>query len=108
MRTFPPSLSPIARPIATIVGAFNGNSPARARMPSVPNNSILITLTLAAATEFDLHAYRRGMLQPDLRIWNIKVRRLLDMSLLSIEANGNSGNGCESIHAAFRTLDFYF
>ena len=37
---FPPSFSPIAWPIAMIVAAFSGNSPARARIPSVPNNFI--------------------------------------------------------------------
>src|SRR5438093_1480737 len=39
-RILPPSFSPTAWPIATIAGAFNGNAPARDRMPSVPNSFV--------------------------------------------------------------------
>ena len=41
-KTLPPSFSPIARPMVTIVPAFNGNSPAQARIPSVPNSFVPI------------------------------------------------------------------
>ena len=38
----PPRISPIAWPMAATAAAFSGNSPARARMPSVPNSFVFI------------------------------------------------------------------
>src|SRR5947209_10396439 len=41
-RILPPSFSPTAWPMATSAGAFNGNAPARDRMPSVPNSFVFV------------------------------------------------------------------
>src|SRR5438105_13786018 len=110
MKILPPSFSPIARPIVTIDGVFSGNSPARARMPSVPNNFVLLIISvnvrgasasmLDFAADFDADAHGSGVLQADLRIGHIQIDSLLEMSLPPIKTNGNRRNRFECVEAA--------
>src|SRR5438105_2275312 len=116
MKILPPSFSPIARPIVTIDGVFSGNSPARARMPSVPNNFVLLIISvnvrgaspsmLDFPAHFDADAHGGRMLQADLRVRHIQIDGLLDMSLPAIEPNGNRRNRFERVDTALRSFDF--
>src|SRR5438128_5846385 len=102
MKILPPSFSPIARPIATIASEFRGNSAARARIPSVPNNFVLFIISvnvrdasasmLDFAADLDADAHRRGMLQANLRIGHIQIDGLLNVSLPPLQTNRNRRN----------------
>src|SRR5688572_13116603 len=83
IRTFPPSFCPTARPIAVMVVAFRGNSPAYVRMPSVPNNFVPMRMTVAEGRllltpDFYLYVHRGRLFETYLRIRGIKIGWLFE------------------------------
>src|SRR5262249_41702562 len=103
-----------------MAGRFSGNSPAQARMPSVPNNFIVMSLSLSKVrndnvqlsfrllsfpSDFHFQADGGRMLQSDLGIGYIKVRGLFNMGLLALDPDRDGCNRRKGTDSALRALD---